>query len=856
MTIKTVKLVSGRVPTIAPANAPADRYQFLSQGAAEPNLGTGGNGSVLTTDTIGTRVWTSNLSINQINSNNIVNSGDVYIGGNLFVSNLFSVASQNLVVSAPLLYLNSNSTYPYNYDIGFYSHFVGGPANLYATTGLVRHDSDNLWYLFSNIPDPVGSNIAVTNSNIIYDTLKLGSAILANTSGTVLTVGGNTAINSTMYARGVYDNGIRVVSTSTGAGNLTISGNSISLTQLGSATTIGSATAIPVITTDAYGRVLSLTSSSISTSFTIAGTTGTTTVPGGSTLSLAGTYGVTVTVGTEYANISTPQDLRTTASPIFSGLSSSGNILAYSATASTSTTTGALVVVGGTGISGNLYVGGNINSNNTISANSVTTTGNITAGDRLTINNGIFWANGSQWSQAFTGNILLAGNLNPGIYIGATTITTSPTLVDTLPVDGNISLRWSLTAKDYINNKNYSGTVDSLNDGSTVTYNEYGVLKTSTSNVVVFTSNITGGNINLWGVGDSANVLVTYERLTLGSKNITGYIQAGNVGPQGPQGPQGISGGYIAAQTTFGSNLVANSATTSTSTTTGALVVVGGAGISGNVFVGNLLATGFFYANGTPFTSSSYGNTQVAAYLPTYSGTIGGDITVGGNLTVTGNTIFRNTEIVTGVEIVAGNLVANSGTASTSTTTGALTVNGGVGIVGNINIASNLAVAGYANIGVTSVTDVAGGTYSDVSLIMPGYGWGMYSNVATAGTYYLRRILAKDSGNNIVIGASGTALNSNVNIISGAGASNSFNVLHTNTLSPLLSVNSLANTVVISNNQSSTSNVTGALIVTGGVGVSGNIYTNNRVGFVYANSVSSVYTIFNQATASYDIVFG
>lgn len=42
-----------------------------------------------------------------------------------------------------------------------------------------------------------------------------------------------------------------------------------------------------------------------------------------------------------------------------------------------------------------------------------------------------------------------------------------------------------------------------------------------------------------------------------------------------------------------------------------------GAGVvaTGNITSGNVLASGFFYANGTPFVSSNYGNTQVAAYI-------------------------------------------------------------------------------------------------------------------------------------------------------------------------------------------------------------------------------------------------
>ena len=78
-----------------------------------------------------------------------------------------------------------------------------------------------------------------------------------------------------------------------------------------------------------------------------------------------------------------------------------------------------------------------------------------------------------------------------------------------------------------------------------------------------------------------------------------------------------IYGNAVVDATLTSGNLAANSNVASTSTTTGALRVTGGAGISGNVFAGNVLATGFFYANGTPFTSSSYGNATVATYIPT-----------------------------------------------------------------------------------------------------------------------------------------------------------------------------------------------------------------------------------------------
>ena len=74
-----------------------------------------------------------------------------------------------------------------------------------------------------------------------------------------------------------------------------------------------------------------------------------------------------------------------------------------------------------------------------------------------------------------------------------------------------------------------------------------------------------------------------------------------------------------------------------------------------------------------------------------------------------------------------------------------------------------------------------------------------------------------------------------------------------------VTVGGTANTILFTNSITSTSNVTGALRVTGlgGIGVGGNLYVGQRVGFVWgANNVSSVYQVFNNSTNSLDTVFG
>lgn len=128
---------------------------------------------------------------------------------------------------------------------------------------------------------------------------------------TGLGVSGNTAITSTVYAQGIYDNGNRVLSTTSGSGNLTISGTGVTLTATGpGATTVGSATAIPVITTDAYGRITALTTASITTTLGIAAGTGTGTIALASqSLTIAGGTNITTSASGQTVTVNSTDTL-------------------------------------------------------------------------------------------------------------------------------------------------------------------------------------------------------------------------------------------------------------------------------------------------------------------------------------------------------------------------------------------------------------------------------------------------------------------------------------------------------------------------------------------------------------------
>ena len=130
-------------------------------------------------------------------------AGHVYVGGNIYAGNLVTTNTSTLTVSAPIVYFDASTPYPYNYDIGFYSAFTGGPANVYAHTGMIRNDSDGVWHLFSNIAEPAGGQISLTNA--IYDPIKTGVHTINSDAVTKLVNGGTSGVGNIGSASGLWN---------------------------------------------------------------------------------------------------------------------------------------------------------------------------------------------------------------------------------------------------------------------------------------------------------------------------------------------------------------------------------------------------------------------------------------------------------------------------------------------------------------------------------------------------------------------------------------------------------------------------------------------------------------------------
>jgi len=324
--------------------------------------------------------------------------------------------------------------------------------------------------------------------------------------------------------------------------------------------------------------------------------------------------------------------------------------------------------------------------------------------------------------------------------------------------------------------------------------------------------------------------------------------------------------------------IYANSNNTSTSTSTGALVALGGIGVLGNVYSGGTV-TGNHAGSGAglfniPYANSS--NTQVITTAATgtfypvmvnaVTGNLGANASSGLSYNAANNTLF-----------IAGNTYANTITISyfAGPTNSQLTAlnavgantRGGLGYFDFLS-ANNLSYGGVANTGKyfridsTGALQIINGVYSTNilnltdagALTVPGNVNGSY----IIGNGSLLTNLPSSVGNsvnyaniantvNVSTATTGTFYPMLVNAVTGNLGANAASALNFNAATGQLNLSSTL---------ASTSNLTGALVVAGGVGVSGNVYVGGRVGWANSNSVSVIYQYYNSVTASLDTVFG
>ena len=666
------------------------------------------------------------------------------------------------------------------------------------------------------------SNLAVTLSTVNSNTGVWGGTtqiptFTVNGKGLV-TAAGNIALN-TVAVTGI---------TSTGAGNLTLSGSvgaiTVALPATGpGATTVGSATSIPVVTVDNYGRVTALTSSSISTSFTVNGTTGTTTVAGGSTFTYASTNGMVIGVGTEYANISTPQDIRTTATPSFAGLTSTGvvtstgNVVAASGTASSNTTTGALVVAGGAGISGAVNVGG------------ITTLSSATA--TTGVNTGAL--------QVTSGGAYISGNLWVGGNINFTPGSVNTIQGNSAQFFGNAAGFGAIYAginSGYViqpqtvlqNSTNFNGYAQvnhqNISNGTAASTDYVATADTGTAGAGYIDMGINSSGF-VGGAGNELNYALDGYLYVTGTTSSNGNLLIGT-SSQTDVVIATAGFGTVNQQARFKNNvgLIIYQTTSSTNTTSGALQVAGGAGIQGAVYAGSV------YDNGTRVvsTSSGAGNLSISSGAVTLPATGPGATTVGS---------------ATSIPVITTDAYGRVVGLTSSSISTSFTLNGTTGTA-SVSGGSVLSFASTNGVVVTVGTEYANiATPQDIrTTASPTFAAGTFNGTVVATT-----VNAATLGNAsaTLIGSTGYIGTINASTVNAATIGNTGATL-TGTLSTAAQPNITSTGTLTGLTVSGTTTLQGNVQVTGGgefvtnnLVVTGNLYVAGNNTIVNATSVTT-----------------
>jgi hypothetical protein len=515
----------------------------------------------------------------------------------------------------------------------------------------------------------------------------------------------------------------------------------------------------------------------------------------------------------------------------------SGNVTANSAsiidsTASTSSTTGALKVTGGTGIGGALYVGGvHVNTGNVVAASGTAST-NTTTGALVVVGgagiSGAIYAGSVQNTPigsttastgAFTTLTSSGTTIASGNIVAASGTASTDTTTGALVVVGGIGASGAI----------YAGSVQNTPIGST------------TASTGAFTT-LTAGGLQAQAIGN----------VTPGTGAFTTLTTTGTFIPAG--------------------NIVAASGTASSSTTTGALVVVGGAGISGALNVGGTSSHTGAATFGSTLTAS--GNIVAASGTSSSNTTTGALVVVGG-------------AGVSGAVNIGGATKVTDSTVSTSASTGALVVTGGVGVGGSLNvtggavIGGNLTVNGtveYVNSTVTAVVDPilelnTGANGAPLASNVQYFGgirphfWNstisgdssaFFGRNPTSGHFEYYELVTGET-NNVITGVRGTVYSGEVIAANTTAATSTFTgalrsfggagiegnlwvaggingvignaTPNTGAFTTLTTTGTFISggNIVAASGTTSTSTTTGALVVTGGLGISGNIVTGKEV---------------------------
>jgi hypothetical protein len=549
-----------------------------------------------------------------------------------------------------------------------------------------------------NFQGNITGNITVPGSN---------TQVLFNGQGNAAAVAGFTynADSNTVGVLGVVSAqgnviGGNIVTNGRVSANLFV-GNAAGLTSIPAANILGT---VPVAATVADASQPNITSVGTLTALTVNGNIQATRLTVNNIQTDDSTI-LTIDDGLE-VNGSFKSDSATVLTSIDAGsLTASGNIVANNISGNGAALTGIVAanIVGTVATAASVTDAAQPNITSVGTLTGLTVDGNISA-SRLTVNrinsddssiliiddglevNGLLrsdslTASGNIAANYFIGN----GSLLTGGYGNSDVAAYLPTYTGNLnSLAGNITTTGNISANFFVGN------------GSQLT----GVVATDigTLTSLSVTGNIIGGNLQSQGLISGQDILITGNIVGSSGSNLNGVAIGLTTAEAARFTTVSATGNVTVDGTTTTANISANGAISASGQITAASVNSIGNLFAGNVSTASILATdidavsldtsgdisatgnvsgSFFIGNGSLLTGvvSSYGDSNVAAYLPTYTGNLN---SLQANVTTTANVNANNVSVTnaivsgslttTGNAVIGGDLVVNGNTVQINVT--------------------------------------------------------------------------------------------------------------------------------------------------------------------------------------------